>query len=146
MARRLGVSRQIIVQDIAVLRASGQPVISTPRGYMLWQAPEQKRYQSVIVSRHTKGQCEDELRLLVDLGVKIIDVVIEHPIYGEIRRPLMIQSRQDVSEFIEKINHTGAELLCELTGGVHLHTIEAPREDLLEKARQALKLRGYLVE
>ncbi len=146
LARRLRVSRQIIVQDIAVLRASGQPVISTPRGYVLWRAPGEQRFQSVIASKHTKDQCEDELQLLVDLGVKVIDVVIEHPIYGEIRRPLMIQSRQDVSEFIEKINHTGAELLCELTGGVHLHTIEAPREDLLEKARQALKLRGYLVE
>jgi len=83
---------------------------------------------------------------LVDLGVKVVDVVVQHPIYGEIRRPLMIQCPQDVREFMGKLNHSGAELLCELTGGIHLHTIEAPREDLLERARQVMETRGYLVK
>jgi hypothetical protein len=150
LARRLRTSRQIIVQDIAVLRASGQPIVSTSRGYALWQPPREKNlhplHRAVVVSKHGKQECADELMALVDLGIKVVDVIVNHPIYGEIRRPLMIQSPQDVREFIDKLNDSRAELLCELTGGVHLHTIEAPREDLLEKARQVMRSRGYLVE
>jgi hypothetical protein len=150
LARRLRTSRQIIVQDIAVLRAAGEPIQSTVHGYLLWRPEPEKSlpsaHRSVIVSKHGKKECEDELMALVDLGVKVVDVVVEHPIYGEIRRPLMIQSPQDVRDFIEKLHHSGAELLCELTGGVHQHTIEAPREELLEKAKQVLSARGYLVK
>lgn len=32
LAKALGVSRQIIVGDVALLKAGGVPVISTPRG------------------------------------------------------------------------------------------------------------------
>jgi uncharacterized protein len=150
LARRFRTSRQIIVQDIALLRASGEPIQSTSRGYVLWRPVTESGtgigYRSTIVSRHGKGECEDELMALVDLGVRILDVVVEHPIYGEIRRPLMIQSPQDVREFMERLVCSGAELLCELTGGTHAHTIEAPREDLLERARKVLLARGFLVE
>jgi len=150
LGRRLRTSRQIIVQDIAVLRAAGHPILSTPRGYLIWQPPQQRGHESlhrtIIVSRHGKDECEDELMALVDLGVRVVDVIVEHPIYGSISRPLMIQSPQDVREFMEKLHESGAELLCELTGGVHRHTLEAPREDLLERARQAMDTRGYLVK
>jgi transcriptional regulator of NAD metabolism len=150
LARRLRLSRQVIVQDIAVLRAAGHPIQATPRGYVLWRPPEPKNarstFQAVIASKHGKEECEDELTALVDLGVRVVDVFVEHPIYGEIRRPLMIQSRQDVREFMERLNNSGAELLCELTGGVHQHTLEAPRQDLLEKALKILDARGYLVK
>ena len=35
LARQYGVSRQIIVGDVALLRAGGEPISATPRGYVL---------------------------------------------------------------------------------------------------------------
>lgn len=151
LGRRLGTSRQIIVQDIAILRAAGHPILSTPRGYLMWRQDALRGarasvHRTSIVSKHGKEECEDELMALVDLGVKVVDVIVEHPIYGEIRRPLMIQSPQDVREFMEKLHKSRAQLLCELTDGIHRHTLEAPRADLLERARQVMDSRGYLVK
>ena len=37
LAKEFGVSRQIIVGDIAILRAEGHDISSTPRGYVLPQ-------------------------------------------------------------------------------------------------------------
>lgn len=144
LAQRLGTSRQVIVQDIAVLRAAGVEILATPRGYCL---PAVRPTHRILVAvRHTPDQTEDELTLLVDLGVEVVDVIVEHPIYGELRGSLHVASREDVRQFMGAVRRTGARLLSELTEGLHLHTLEARSPALLERAREALRARGYLVE
>jgi uncharacterized protein len=144
LAERLGVSRQIIVQDCALLRAGGHEVIATPRGYVL---PRQEpRLRAVLASRHDRQHTEDELTLLVDHGLKVVDVIVEHPVYGELRGSLMMSSRADVREFAQRVESGEVALLSELSGGVHLHTVEAPSAERLDRAREALRRRGFLVE
>ncbi len=145
LSARFGVSRQVIVQDIAVLRAGGEEILASPQGYYLYRhAPETRR--AVVAVRHTPEQTEDELIALVDVGVEVVDVIIEHPLYGEQRGMLHIASREDVRQFMSRWTATGARLLSELTGGLHLHTLEARRPEQLDLARAVLRERGYLVE
>jgi transcriptional regulator of NAD metabolism len=106
-----------------VLRAAGVEILATPRGYLLPRA--HPAHRALVAVRHTPEQTEDELTLLVDLGVKVVDVIVEHPIYGELRGSLHVASREDVRQFMEAVRRTGARLLSELTEGLHLHTLEA---------------------
>jgi len=145
LAQQLGTSRQIIVQDIAVLRAAGEEIFASPRGYHVLPRPH-GAYRAVVAVRHTREQTEDELTALVDTGVEVLDVIVEHPMYGEMRGGLELASRDDVQEFTAQLNDTGAPLLSQMTGGLHLHTLEARRPELLERARETLRRRGYLVE
>jgi hypothetical protein len=145
LANRLAVSRQVIVQDMAVLRAAGEEILASPQGYYLYHhVPENHR--AVVAVRHTPAQTEDELTALVDVGVEVVDVIIAHPIYGEQRGMLHIASREDVRQFMKQWQDSGARLLSELTGGLHLHTLEARRPEQLDRARELLRERGYLVE
>lgn len=144
LAEQMGVSRQVIVQDMAVLRAAGEEILASPQGYYLYHTAIEN-YRTVVAVRHTPEQTEDELIALVDVGVEIVDVIVEHEIYGELRGMLHIASREDVRQFIDQLKETGARLLSELTDGVHLHTLEARRPDQLEQAREVLRQRGYSV-
>jgi transcriptional regulator of NAD metabolism len=145
LAERLGVSRQAIVQDIAVLRASGEPIVATVRGYVLEPRRDAPVHRAVVAVRHRPHEAEDELLTMVDLGVRVLDVVVEHPIYGELRADLHLASPADVRGWSRVTRGSGARLLSELTDGVHLHTIEADSAAALEEARAALERRGYLV-
>ncbi|MEW5959192.1 MAG: transcription repressor NadR [Chloroflexota bacterium] len=145
LAERLGVSRQVIVQDMAVLRAAGHEILASPQGYYL-PRPLWETHRTVVAVRHTPAQTEDELIALVDVGVEVVDVIVEHPIYGEQRGMLHIASREDVRRFMDRLSATGARLLSELTDGLHLHTLAARRPEQLRRARQVLRERGYLVE
>jgi transcriptional regulator of NAD metabolism len=145
LARRLGVSRQVIVQDVAVLRAGGAEVLATPQGYVLASQLRPAAHRVVVACRHTREQVEDELLALVDCGVTVVDVIVEHPLYGEIRAPLWLRSRADVRAFMRQLEESQANLLSSLTGGVHLHTLEASRPETLTAARAALADRGYLL-
>jgi uncharacterized protein len=145
LAGRLGVSRQIIVQDIAILRAAGEEILATPQGYFLATRLRAAACQMVVACRHAREQVEDELLTMVDRGVTVIDVIVEHPLYGELRAPLWLRSRADVTTFVRRLTETRATLLSALTGGIHLHTIEAPTRAALEAARAALAARGYLL-
>lgn len=145
LAEQMGVSRQVIVQDMAVLRAAGEEILASPQGYYLYHTSIE-HYRAVVAVRHTPEQTEDELIALVDVGVEVVDVIVEHEIYGELRGMLHIASRADVRQFIDQLNETGARLLSELTDGVHLHTLEARRPDQLDRARDVLRQRGYLIE
>lgn len=145
LASRFDVSRQVIVQDMAVLRAAGQEILASPQGYYLYRhTPE--NYRAIVAVRHTPAQTEDELTILVDVGVEVVDVIVEHPIYGEQRGLLHIASREDVWRFMKRWQESGARLLSELTDGLHLHTLEARRPEQLIRAREVLRERGYLVE
>ncbi|HEX6512418.1 MAG TPA: transcription repressor NadR [Chloroflexota bacterium] len=144
LAERLGVSRQVIVQDCALLRAAGQEVMATPRGYVLPR--REPGVRAVLASHHDRHHTEDELTILVDHGLKVLDVIVEHPVYGELRGSLMMTSRADVQEFSQRVASGEVALLSELSGGVHLHTVEAPSQERLDRARQALRERGFLAE
>ncbi|WP_078552648.1 transcription repressor NadR [Bacillus alkalicellulosilyticus] len=144
-ADRTNVSRQVIVQDISILKAKNHPIIATAQGYM-YLKKDTRYIQKVIACQHSPAETEAELTILVDHGVTIKDVMVEHPVYGDITGSLMIANRRDIKSFIEKITSTGATLLSELTDGVHLHTIEGSSEEQLTEAIQALRNAGYLLK
>src|SRR5687768_857554 len=144
LASQLGVSRQIVVQDMAILRAAGEAIVATPRGYLPTPGPkESARFREVLAVQHGREQIEAELNALVDLGVRVVDVVVEHPVYGELRGLLMIESRADVKDFLRRLE--GAEPLSALTRGVHLHTVESSRPGAIEEAKGVLSSLGILL-
>lgn len=146
LAEKTGVSRQVIVTDIALLRTSEQPIIATNRGYILQhKSTENGSYKRVVVCRHKPDEAKKELEAIVDCGVTIVDVIVEHPFYGDLAGSLMISSRYDVERFLEAIAQDQAALLSELTGGVHLHTLVADELEKLDAACERLKALGILV-
>ncbi len=145
LAKLLGVSRQVIVQDIALLRASDYNLLSTTKGYLLYQS-EDLKLKRVFRVKHTTEQIEDELCTIVDHGGKILDVMVNHEIYGEIATPLIIRNRSDVYDFVRKVREKQIVPLKELTAGIHQHTIEADSAETLDRIDKALKEKGYLLE
>ncbi|WP_258360676.1 transcription repressor NadR [Moorella sulfitireducens (nom. illeg.)] len=145
LATLLGVSRQVIVQDVAVLRAAGCNILATPQGYLL--PGTDTRLRRIFACQHDLAGLERELQIIVDCGGKIIDVVVEHPLYGEIRGYLMIASRYDVQKFVSDLKASGARPLYTLVGGgAHLHTVEAAGEDILDRIAGNLAREGILLE
>ncbi|AGK95125.1 transcription repressor NadR [Clostridium pasteurianum] len=144
LAEKLGVTRQIIVKDIAILRAAGSDIISTPKGYII-SKNKSNRIKKVIAVCHKSEEIEDELLTIVKFGGIIEDVIIEHKLYGEIRGILMIKTIFDVENFISKLNKYDAEPLSILTGGVHLHTISVEDENSLKNILNELNKKKYLV-
>lgn len=143
LAGKLGVSRQVIVQDVAILRARGYQVMATPQGYLLPPIPGSRR-QAVLAVKHAPEETREELNIMVDHGLKVLDVIVEHPLYGELKGYLMLESRQDVKQFVTRVKAEGATLLSSLTGGVHLHTVEYRKQENLAAARVELRRRGFL--
>jgi transcriptional regulator of NAD metabolism len=139
------VSRQCLVQDVAILRAGGQEILGTPRGYCL-PAAAPHAHKAILACKHAPERTEEELNILADHGVKILDVIVEHPLYGEMRGSLMIESRADVQDFLQRVSSCQASLLSSLTGGVHLHTVEASRPEMIARAKEQLREKGFLLK
>ncbi len=139
-----GVTRQVIVSDIAILRARGETIMATPRGYVCVDEARD-RVRRTIASRHSRAgdEIRDELYTIVDNGGTIVDVTVEHPLYGDLTGSLQIRSRHDVDQFITKLQQSQAEPLLVLTEGFHIHTIEAPDEAALTRIIGALRGRGF---
>lgn len=147
LAARTNVSRQVIVGDITLLKAKGEPIIATSQGYMyLTQSSLSATVERIIASSHLPERTEEELNLLVDYGVTVKDVRIEHPVYGDLTASVMVSNRKEVKQFIEKIKATNASYLSELTEGIHLHTLSAATEQKLDEAIEALKKADFIVE
>lgn len=144
LAKQLKVSRQVIVQDIALLRAYDKNILSTNKGYILYQPETKAVYKRTVSVMHTDGQMQDELYAIVDCGAHVLDVVVEHEVYGQITVDLFLRSRTDVDEFIEKIAKSKAQPLKTLTNGAHFHTVGADSEDVLARVERQLDARGYL--
>lgn len=144
LAKELGVTRQVIVKDIAILRAEGLNIIATPEGYII-PKDERPTVKRVIAVCHKPDEIEDELTCIVKFGGMIENVIIEHPVYGEIRGMLMIKNLYDLQNFIEKCKEYKAEPLSALTHGIHIHTIEAYDEVTMERIIDELKNKKYLV-
>jgi len=145
LAELLDVSRQVIVQDIALLRAAGHDIIATPRGYLIPGPTRVGTVTRTYATDHSKEAIEDELNLVVDHGGRILDVIVEHPLYGELRGLLMIGSRFDVQEFVRNMEEQHARPMLSLTGGPHLHTVEAESTEVLDRIEQALDAAGFLL-
>lgn len=145
LADAFHVSRQVIVQDIALMRAENHRILSTNRGYLYHRTDSAGLLPKRVVSvRHTTEQVLEEFMTILELGGKILDVVVEHELYGQIRVDLMIESQQDAQEFYEKLMQSKDEPLKILTGDCHYHTIAAPSEKLLDLIEQALQKNGFL--
>jgi transcriptional regulator of NAD metabolism len=143
LASELGVSRQVIVQDVALLRRGGVEVESTHRGYVLRRHDRPRRIFKV---RHTEEQMEDELDLIVDLGGTVEDVVVNHRTYGVISVPLNVSSRRDVALYLADIASSRSTPLSRVTSGYHFHHVSASTEEELDEIGAALAARGYLVD
>lgn len=147
LANLLHVSRQVIVQDIALLRAENKNILSTNRGYLLYRVPdEKKKIQRVVYVNHTKEQIRDELYTIVDIGGKVLNVMIEHGIYGQISANLLLSTRKDVDKFVRRVEHADTRPLNCLTDGIHYHTIEAESEEILDEIEEELEKKKYLIK
>jgi hypothetical protein len=146
LARQLKVSRQVIVGDIAILRAAGVEIYATPQGYIMPAIQGPSFITAKLACRHKRNEMAEELAIIIDNGGKVLDVIVEHSVYGEIKANLMLASRRELAVFLATIEASGAEPLSVVTGGVHLHTIEVPSVEVLRTIEEQLKERGLLVE
>lgn len=145
IAEITGVSRQVIVTDVALLKASDEPIIATNRGYIYMKKKQTSDlHKRIIICKHTPEETEEELKAIVDCGVTVENVIVEHPIYGELTGSLMIKSRYDVEQFTKAIQKEEASLLSVLTDGLHLHTLEAESTEQLDAACEKLDELGIL--
>ena len=144
LAGQLSVSRQIIVGDIALLRAGGEEILATPRGYCI-QRSGQGLLRRVAV-RHNGAAMEAELNAIVDQGCTVLDVIVEHPIYGQLTGQLQISNRYDVGQFVQRCRRQEAAPLSQLTEGIHLHTIACPSQEAYGRVKESLSKLGFLLE
>ena len=142
LAERFGVSRQAIVQDIARLRDSGCPIRATAAGYALdRQGCGMRR---LVAVRHGAEEIRDELLTIVSLGGRVIDVIVDHPVYGELKGNIDVRTPEEVHRFVNLLESTGRGTLSSLSGGFHLHTIEADCAETLNRIEAALGEKGLL--
>ncbi len=142
LAKTCQVSRQVIVNDIALLRTAGINIASTNRGYYI-DAPS--HCTRVFHVSHTADEVESELQLIIDAGGKVLDIAIDHPVYGRITAPLEIYSRNDIRKFKEKMHADNATPLSMITDGEHYHTVLAYSDEILDDVERALSEHGYLI-
>ena len=144
LANRFSVSRQVIVGDIALLRAAGEEISATPRGYIIQHSPV--GFVRQVVCCHDAAGMEAELNIMVDHGCTVQDVTVEHPIYGQLTGALQLSSRYDVQQFIQRNQKADARPLSDLTEGIHLHTLICPNEAAFNRVCTALRELKILLE
>ncbi|ANZ33033.1 transcription repressor NadR [Staphylococcus carnosus] len=144
LSQRFGVSRQIIVKDISHLKTKDYVINSTSKGYFLDIEPQGKAHKRLIMCQHDFDEMEKELSIIVENGAMVDDVSVEHPVYGNIRAELMIETQEDITTFIEEMTKFKGTMLAKLTDGFHLHTISADTEKILENAIADLEQQGFI--
>ena len=141
LSEKYGVSRQIIVKDISILKEQGNDILATSAGYIIRSSPLKDRVFKVF---HTTEQTEDELKLIVDLGGTVADVFVWHKAYGKMEAKLNISSRAQIEQFIESVRTGKSVELMHITGGYHYHTVRAENEEVLNRIELALTEKGYI--
>lgn len=144
LSKILDVSRQVIVSDIALLRASGEEILSTPKGYIIGDKKNENYIYKTVACKHKKDFIEEELNLIVDEGATVVNVIVEHSVYGQITGDLHLDCRRDVRAFMKKLDGDIIPL-SQLTDGIHLHTIKCKDTETLESVISALKEKGYIL-
>lgn len=143
LGEKTGVSRQVVVQDMALLRTEGYPIISTSKGYYL---DEPRQAVQLVKVYHTNEQVEDELTTIVDMGGIVQDVVVNHRTYGRLSAPMNIKNQRDIRLFMEDLRSGKSYPLMNVTSGYHFHHIAAEREDIINEITAELGRKGYMVE
>ena len=146
LAEHFHVTRQIIVQDIAVLRADGAPILSTNRGYIYKENKANPFVHKLFKVKHKEEDMEQELLAIVDNGGRVQNILIDHPVYGEIETLLKLSCRRDVEHFLNQAESSDFRPLSELTDGIHYHLVEAESKQDLLYIEKALDKLGYLVK
>ena len=141
--QRFSFTRQVVVGDIALLRAEGQSITATPRGYMI---PAEDGLKRTIACHHSAADTQRELFAMVDCGCTVLDVIVEHPVYGQLTAPLALTCRYDVEQFIRRMAESRAQPISALTGGVHLHTLSCPSEAVFAHLKATLSQMGMLYD
>lgn len=143
LAKKLGVSRQVIVQDMALLRAGTEvEILSTYQGYLIHQ--EEKLVNRVFKVRHSMERTEEELQEIVDLGGRVEDVFVYHRVYGVVRGSLNIASRQDIQDFMHRLRNSSSGPLMLITDEFHYHTVSAEDPKILDRIQQRLEEKSFL--
>lgn len=142
LAKQCDVSRQVIVQDIALIRASGYDIISTNRGYIIQEPLVRERIFKV---NHTDEQLEEELYSIIDLGGTVVNVMVNHRVYGHMEAELRINSRRKVEAFMEDIRSGKSSPLKNITSNYHYHKVAADSEETLDLIEAALRQKHFLV-
>ena len=143
LAKEFDVSRQVIVQDVALLRANGKNIFSTNRGYLIQEDEETTR---VFKVQHEDDEVEKELTTIVDLGRTVEDVFVYHKVYGVLRAEMNIKSRMDIRNYMEEIRSGKSSLLKNVTSGYHYHTVRAERVEILDMIQEELQKKGLLAK
>lgn len=143
LAKELNVSRQVIVQDIALLRAKDYEILSTNKGYVLATKKEFERVFKVI---HSDQEVETELQTIVDYGGVVKDVFVYHKVYGVVRAEMNIHSRSDIAQYRKELQNGKSTLLKNVTSGYHYHTVTARDEKTLDMIQDALSEKGFLAK
>lgn len=143
LGKETGVSRQVVVQDMALLRTEGYEIMATPKGYVL---DEPKQAMRIFKTFHTNEQTEEELKTIVDLGGCVVDVMVNHRAYGKMSAILNIRNRRDVQNFMNQLKSGKSTALLNVTSGYHFHKITAESEEILDEVEEALKEKGLLAE
>ncbi len=141
LAGKFGVSRQVIVQDIALLRVAGNDILSFARGYRMTGPSAHRR---VFKVQHTDEDVEKELNIIIDMGGTVVDVLIYHRSYGTVRANMNIKSRLDVKNFVSDLKSGKSSLLSNATSGYHYHTVEAETEEALDAIMAELDKAGFI--
>ena len=142
LAKEFEVSRQVIVQDIALIRAAGYDIISTHRGYLLNEPISVNR---VFKVQHTDEQTEEELYSIVDLGGTVANVMVNHKVYGQMEAELNINCRKKAKDFIDDIKSGKSSPLKNITSNYHYHKVVADSEETLDMIEETLQEKGFLV-
>ena len=147
LAHEVGVSRQVVVQDIALLRADGHDIVATNRGYVLQEAASSPAVPTRLVKvRHSVEQAGDELTSIVDAGGAVLNVIVNHRVYGKITADLDIRNRRDIEHYLHDIASGKSFPLLTVTSGYHFHRIAAEDEQTLDEIEAMLKEKGYLAD
>lgn len=144
-ANKYGVSRQVIVQDIALLRAVGEQIISTADGYIYFSFHMNKP-KRVFAVQHKADDIMKEINAVIDNGGVLLNVFIEHPVYGDLVADMIIGDESQKNAYIQKCNEVEFTPLMALTDNIHYHTVEASHEESLNKIEEALRELGFLIE
>lgn len=144
LAEKYGVTRQVIVKDVAIMKAKGEKIISTPAGYTI-NHEQRGGVERIIAVHHKRDRIYDELKTIIKYGGEIKDVIIEHPLYGEINASLRLKNLYDIEKWMDHMEKEKARPLSALTDGIHLHTVCAPNEEALERIIEELHENDFII-
>lgn len=145
LSAELQVSRQVVVKDIALLRASGLEIIATSNGYIVLDSVKNE-FKIKCKNHNSDDELYDELPTIIDLGGKVKDVIVEHPTYGVLKADLNVATNRDLRNFMQKAATNEFKQLSVLSPDYHIHTIEVDNDEIFEEIQKELKLKNILFE